>query len=867
MTGVTVEQLAESVGVPIEKLMQQLNAAGINLQENNDLVTDKQKQDLLAYLKGTHSEVEPPKKITLKRKSVSEIKVTRATGQKTTVSIVRKRKQVFLKPEPEDENNANKLDMVPELLEVPIAEVPPTNEETPLAAVPVAEMPGSAAESTAETVNTAQVTSESSETDSTTAKVTTKEKETKKGRSSKNSERDESEGRAVKGKSKVKGSSIKTQGHAATDWRRVIETVEEEESEPEVEINSEIAVATVKENTLRHKHKPKVRMLDLSKRKKNVIDELTKRHAFEKPVGQIIKEVGIPETITLADLANKLSIKAADAIKTLMKMGVMVTINQVLDQETAILLVEELGHTANPIKEFSLEESIQVESTEQSVTRAPIVTVMGHVDHGKTSLLDYIRRTKVTAKEAGGITQHIGAYHVTTERGMITFLDTPGHAAFTAMRARGVSCTDIVVLVVAADDGVMPQTVEAIQHAKAAKVPVVVAVNKVDKATADLDKIYNELSQYGFNPESWGGDTMFIPVSAKVGTGVDNLLEAILLQAEVLELKAPAKGPAKGIVIEARLDKGRGPVASILIQSGNLKLGDIILAGFEYGRVRAMINEQGKNLQHAGPSIPVEILGLSGAPKAGDEFIVVPDERKAREVANFRQAKQRDVRLARQQVTNLEGIFDRMQQTDIKSLNIVLKTDVQGSAEALKTALEELSTAEIKVKVVASGVGGINESDVNLAMASSAIMIGFNVRADATARRLAESESIEISYYSIIYEIVDRIKRAINGMLGPKFQEKILGLAMVRNVFRSAKIGAIAGCMVTEGNIKRGCPIRVLRDNVVIYQGELESLRRFKEDANEVRHGMECGIGVKNYNDVKVGDQIEVYETVEVVRE
>lgn len=589
--------------------------------------------------------------------------------------------------------------------------------------------------------------------------------------------------------------------------------------------------------------------------------------SFAKPTAPVVREVNIAETITVADLAQKLSMKAADVIKGLMKLGVMATINQVLDQETAAIVVEELGHIPKLLKENQIEESLEleVEAKGELVSRAPVVTIMGHVDHGKTSLLDYIRRTKVTSSEAGGITQHIGAYHVYTPKGMITFLDTPGHEAFTAMRARGAKSTDIVVLVVAADDGVMPQTIEAIQHAKAAGVPVVVAVNKIDKPEADPDRVKTELSHHGIISEQWGGDSMFVHISAKTGQGVDELLDAILLQAEVLELKAIAEGSARGVVIESRIDKGRGPVATILVQSGTLRKGDILLAGTEYGRVRAMLGDDGRATDAAGPSIPVEVLGLSGTPSAGDEAIVVPSERKAREVALFRQGKFRDVKLARG-ITKLENIFERMHEGKVNSLNIVLKADVQGSVEAIADSLTKLATDEVKVNIIAKGVGGITSSDINLAIASSAIVLGFNVRADATARRLADNEGVELRYYSIIYELIDEVKAALSGMLAPEYQEKIIGLAEVRDVFRSSKLGAIAGCLVMEGMMKRNSQIRVLRDNVVVFKGQLESLRRFKDDVSEVRAGTECGIGVKDYNDIKVGDQIEAYEVTMVAR-
>ncbi|HHF4571906.1 TPA: translation initiation factor IF-2 [Haemophilus influenzae] len=593
------------------------------------------------------------------------------------------------------------------------------------------------------------------------------------------------------------------------------------------------------------------------------------QQAFTKPAQVVKSDVVIGETITVAELANKMAVKATEIIKMMMKMGEMVTINQVIDQETAQLVAEELGHKVILRNENELEEAVlgDRDVNAEKVTRAPVVTIMGHVDHGKTSLLDYIRKAKVAAGEAGGITQHIGAYHVEMDDGkMITFLDTPGHAAFTSMRARGAKATDIVVLVVAADDGVMPQTIEAIQHAKAAGAPLVVAVNKIDKPEANLDRVEQELLQHDVISEKFGGDVQFVPVSAKKGTGVDDLLDAILLQSEVLELTAVKDGMASGVVIESYLDKGRGPVATILVQSGTLRKGDIVLCGFEYGRVRAMRDENGKEVDEAGPSIPVELLGLSGVPAAGDEATVVRDEKKAREVALYRQGKFREVKLARQQKAKLENMFSNMSEGDVAELNVIVKADVQGSVEAIVQALNELSTNEVKVKVVGSGVGGITETDATLATASNAIIVGFNVRADATARRVIEAENIDLRYYPIIYELLNEIKAAMSGMLEPEFKQEIIGLAEVRDVFRHPKFGAIAGCMVTEGVVKRNNPIRVLRDNVVIFEGELESLRRFKDDVSEVRNGMECGIGVKNYNDVKVGDQIEVFEVVEVKR-
>ena len=593
------------------------------------------------------------------------------------------------------------------------------------------------------------------------------------------------------------------------------------------------------------------------------------QQAFTKPTQAVNRDVVIGETITVAELASKMAVKATEVIKTMMKMGAMATINQVIDQETAQLVAEEMGHKVIVRKENELEEAVMSDRDVDAelVTRAPVVTIMGHVDHGKTSLLDYIRKAKVASGEAGGITQHIGAYHVETEDGkMITFLDTPGHAAFTSMRARGAKATDIVVLVVAADDGVMPQTIEAIQHAKAAGVPIVVAVNKIDKPEANPEHVEQELLQYDVIAEKFGGDVQFVYVSAKKGTGVDELLEAILLQSEVLELTAVKNAMATGVVIESYLDKGRGPVATILVQSGTLNKGDILLCGFEYGRVRAMRDENGKEVDEAGPAIPVEVLGLSGVPAAGDEATVVRDEKKAREVALYRQGKFREVKLARQQKAKLENMFSNMEEGDVAELNVIVKADVQGSVEAIVQSLMELSTDEVKVKVVGSGVGGITETDATLAAASNAIIVGFNVRADGSARRIIETENIDLRYYSIIYELLNEIKAAMSGMLQPEFKQEIIGLAEVRDVFRHPKFGAIAGCMVTEGVVKRNNPIRVLRDNVVIFEGELESLRRFKDDVSEVRNGMECGIGVKNYNDVKVGDQIEVFEVVEIKR-
>jgi translation initiation factor IF-2 len=606
-------------------------------------------------------------------------------------------------------------------------------------------------------------------------------------------------------------------------------------------------------------------------RRRNMPVNVDAQHSFERPTAPVVREVEIGNTITVAELAQRMAVKANEVIKALMKMGMMVTINQVLDQDTAILVVEELGHTATAFKETEVEDRL-VESVEQAtadtnaVSRAPVVTIMGHVDHGKTSLLDYIRRTRVAAGEAGGITQHIGAYHVETPKGKITFLDTPGHAAFTAMRARGAKVTDIVVLVVAADDGVMPQTIEAIQHARAAKVPIVVAINKVDKHGADADRVRNELAKYELIPEEWGGETLFVSVSALTGQGVEQLLDSLLLQAELLDLKAADTGPAAGVVLESSLERGRGAVATVLISKGKLEIGDILLAGQEHGRIRAMFDEAGKPIRAAGPSTPVVVLGLSGTPLAGDDVQVVADERQAREVAQFRHGRERETKLANQQAAKLENIFSQMQAGGVPSIQLIVKADVHGSSEALRDALEKMSTSDVKVNVVSSGVGGITESDVQLAATSKAIIIGFNVRADSGARNAIKESGVDVRYYSIIYEAIDDIKAAASGLLAPEVREQIVGLAEVREVFHSPKFGNVAGCMVVDGYVKRANPIRVLRNNVVIYEGQLESLRRFKDDVSEVRAGTECGIGVRNYNDVKAGDQIECYERTEHAR-
>jgi len=831
MSEVTVKEFAEVIGVPTDRLLSQLSEAGVSgVSADEDMIGDEDKEKLLGYLRERHGtakkeapeEKAAPKKITLKRRTTSELKPSGAKGKTVTVEV--RKKRTYVKRGALQEEEQRKLDAeMTERLEQQLARE---------------------AELRAEEKQKAEEEAKRKAEEDAKRKAEEEEEKRKEEEAKRQAEQQAAEQRTA--------AEREAQKDKARPQKRKAKPAEEERPRRS---RKELHVARDKSG--RRKKKGKARPA-----------EKQPTHGFEKPKAPIVREVDIPETISVADLAQKMSVKAAEVIKEMMKMGSMVTINQMLDQETAALVVEEMGHKATMLRENAIEEEVlaEAETEGETVSRAPVVTIMGHVDHGKTSLLDHIRRTRVTAGEAGGITQHIGAYHVETEGGMVSFLDTPGHAAFTSMRARGAELTDIVVLVVAADDGVMPQTREAIQHARAAGVPVIVAVNKIDKPEADPDRVKQELAQDEVIPEDWGGDTMFVHVSAKTGQGIDELLDSLLLQAEVLELTAVASGPAKGIVVESRLERGRGPVATVLVQSGLLHKGDVLLAGHEYGRVRAMLDETGKQVQEAGPSIPVEVLGLSGTPSAGDQAVVVSDERKAREVANFRLGKFRDVKLARQQQAKLENMFADMEAGEVRTLNVLLKADVQGSAGAISDALEKLSTDEVRVNIVASGVGGISESDVNLAVASNAIIIGFNVRADAGAKRLIEEQEVDLHYYSVIYHLIDEVKNAMSGMLEPEYKEEIVGLAEVRDVFRAPKIGAVAGCMVTEGVVKRKNPIRVLRENVVIYEGELESLRRYKDDVNEVKAGIECGIGVKNYNDVKVGDQIEVYERVKVER-
>lgn len=863
MADVTVKQLAQVVGIPVERLLNQLQEAGLSIADESQVVGEEQKRALLNHLKGVadKGDARTAGRITLRREKVSQVTVGNDASSSKKVSIKVRTKRTYVKrapelaveQEPEEPMVDNDADV-----DTPVDAIDETEAEL---------MPTDADVVMNESIDESLSADNSDDMAQVEAPSEIDEEPIEEEVSSPVEEFDDPEVDALQETHEASGKAHKKK-HSA----------------PQAESKSEYKKNAKKKT----KYKPSIHsdfegdtvvMAKRSKAKKRKLagksdsymqaeEHIT--HGFEKPTAPTIREVVIPETITIAELAKRMSVKASELIKVMMNLGAMATINQVIDQETAAIAVEEMGHTVRLLSGDAIEHTLDqtLDKGTTMMKRAPVVTIMGHVDHGKTSLLDYIRRTKVASNEAGGITQHIGAYHVETAKGDITFLDTPGHAAFTAMRARGAQVTDIVILIVAADDGVKPQTLEAIQHAKAANVPVIVAVNKMDKHGVDADRVMTELSNHEVIPESWGGDTMFVPISAKTGLGIDELLDAVLLQSEMLELTAPVDGMAKGIVIESRLDKGRGPVATILVQSGTLHKGDILLAGFQYGRVRALLSDSGLNVTSASPSMPVEILGLSAVPHAGDEAIVVPDERKAREVALFRQGKFRDVKLARRKQASLEGIMDTMASAsgEQQTLPIVLKADVQGSVEAISEALKKLSTNEVLVDVIASGVGGITESDVNLAIASHGLLLGFNVRADATARRYAEQEGITLHYYSVIYDLVDQVKNAISGLLVPEFKEEIVGIAEVRDVFRSSKIGSIAGCMVIEGVVKRHNPIRVLRDNIVIYEGTLESLRRFKEDAVEVKQGIECGIGVKNYNDVKEGDLIEVFETVEVHR-
>ena len=827
MTQVTVKELAQVVDTPVERLLQQMKEAGLPHSSADQVVTDSEKQALLAHLKSSHgAKVEEPRKITLQRKTTSTLRVA---GSKT-VSVEVRKKKTYVKRSPEEIEAEKQRDLAEKRAAEDAARKIADEENKRQAAE---EARRQAEQASKAAVQNKQAELAAATVEELPAAVAEVKKE---------------EARRLPERARV------------DDERRERKPAHRPSAKEKEKVPApRVAPRSTDEETDGFRRGGRGGKSKLKKRN---------QHGFQSPSGPIVRDVAIGETITVSELAQQMAVKGAEVVKFMFKLGTPVTINQVLDQETAQLIAEEFGHKVKLVSDNALEEQLaeSLKFEGESFHRAPVVTVMGHVDHGKTSLLDYIRRAKVASGEAGGITQHIGAYHVETDRGMITFLDTPGHAAFTQMRARGAKATDIVILVVAADDGVMPQTQEAVQHAKAAGVPIVVAVNKIDKPDANPDNIKNGLAALDVIPEEWGGDAPYVHVSAKMGTGIDELLEAVLLQAEVLELKATPSAPGRGVVVESRLDKGRGPVATVLVQDGTLRQGDMVLVGVNYGRVRAMLDENGKPIKEAGPSIPVEILGLDGTPDAGDEMMVVADEKKAREVALFRQGKFREVKLARAHAGKLENIFENMGQEEKKTLNIVLKADVRGSLEALQGSLSALGNDEVQVRVVGGGVGGITESDANLALASNAVLFGFNVRADAGARKIVESEGLDMRYYNVIYDIIEDVKKALTGMLGSDVRENILGIAEVRDVFRSPKFGAVAGCMVVEGTVHRNRPIRVLREDVVIFEGELESLRRFKDDMSEVRAGMECGIAVKSYNDVKVGDKIEVFEKVQVAR-
>ncbi|MGK0297739.1 MAG: translation initiation factor IF-2 [Gammaproteobacteria bacterium] len=853
MPEVTVSQYADVIGIPVDRLVEQLIEAGLSEKLAGDVISDIEKSELLGFLRRKHGKDSStePRKITLKRKSISEIKVPisspggRLKQRSKMVSVEYRKKRTYAKRGviAEEEAKQKALDDEQAALEAN-AIVQQEIEDNKIA-------------------NAVATGTENDNHLDVSAQIDVNEV-------------------AVQGEGDIQTASndlvlpvnndqvgadviveptteiVEDKPIQATERGKAKKSESESKKPEKGAYRKELHVATDKSGRRRRK-KPS--------RAPSVVNRPS-HHAFEMPTAPMVREVELPESITVADLAQRMSVKGIEVVKAMMNLGSMVTINQTIDQETAAIVVEEMGHTAKLLKENALEEEIIQTAVDEGekVTRAPVVTVMGHVDHGKTSLLDYIRQSKVAAGESGGITQHIGAYSFVTERGPITFLDTPGHEAFTAMRARGAKATDIVVIVVAADDGVMPQTEEAVRHAKAGSVPIIVAINKIDKGDSDPERVKQELVRLEVIPESLGGDTMFVNVSALTGEGVDQLLENIILQSEVLELKASAKGPATGVVIESRLDRGRGPIASVLVQNGQLNKGDVVLSGHEFGRVRAINDENGKELNSAGPSTPVEILGLSGTPNAGDEMIVVPDEKKAREIALFRQGKYRDVKLAKQHASKLENVLSQMGEAEGATLNLLIKADVQGSSEAMVESLTNLSTDEVNINIISSAVGGITESDVNLAMASTGIIIGFNVRADNAAKKLASDEGVDIRYYSIIYDVIDDVKKAISGLLAPEIREEIIGIAEVKEVFRSKKLGDIAGCIVLSGIVRKSNPIRVLRDNVVIYEGELESLRRFKDDVNEVKSGTECGIGVKNYNSVEAGDQIEIFERISVAR-
>ena len=890
MGKMNVAQFAAELGLPVELLLEQLQAAGVAKKQEIDPVSEKDKAKLLEHLRTAHGS--NTGKITLTRRETSSIKKTDSTGKARTIQVEVRKKRVVAPPA---------------AVEAPVPQKESKPVEKPVAAEVVAPIAEPVAE---EKTATAKATKKTKTAPASEEKLTAREIDAR--NQAELATRQAAEVQAKQERSKRKAATFQVvepvvevkPAEVPVPEKTAKEKLEEPKAKTDLQEGTlhrpapkpgdKIIKPAVKKvekefdkaspwDQAGHKKRTPSKTVDsragISNRlggpiraprhDKHNKDDSATQHAFTLPTEAIVQEISVPETISVADLAQKMSVKAAEIIKVLMKMGSMVTINQVLDQETAMILVEEMGHIAKAAKTDDPDSFLEDAADHVDLVleqRAPVVTVMGHVDHGKTSLLDYIRRTRVASGEAGGITQHIGAYHVETPRGMITFLDTPGHEAFTAMRARGAKVTDIVILVCAADDGVMPQTKEAISHAKAAGVPIVVAVTKIDKPDANSEKVRQELVAEGVVPEDWGGDAMFVEVSAKTGQGIDTLLEGILLQAEVLELKAPKDANAKGIVIEARLDKGRGPVATLLVQSGTLKRGDAVLVGSVFGRVRAMLDENGKTITEAGPSIPVEIQGLAEVPVAGSEFVILSDEKKAREIALYRQGKFRAVKLAKQQAAKLENMFDQMAEGEVRTLSLIVKTDVQGSAEAIAHALQKLSTNEVKVNLIHGGVGAISESDINLALASKAIVIGFNTRADVAARKLAETFGVDLRYYNIIYEMVDEIKAALSGMLPPERRENITGMVEIRQVFHISKIGTVAGCYVTEGLIKRSSQVRVLRNNVVIHTGSLDSLKRFKDDAKEVKSNFECGLSLQGYNDLEVGDQLEAFEIVEVAR-
>ena len=899
MSEVTVTELASVVGTPVERLLGQMKEAGLPHDSVGQAVSDSDKKTLLAFLKNAHGEsAATPKKITLKRKTTGTLRAAGGQGRKTVAVEVRK-KRTYVKRERTvdesivDETVVDVVDTAP-VLEVPVEETAVVDEAVVDASVEVeVEAP---VEVKVETPVVAKVeiedefvaVPEEDDFDPEKIRLAAAERRLQEdvtrrdahAEKIKAKEASEAVAAAVVAKDApaeagdVKSVKVAKKGDSLKRLKVAPSTKPEDERKERRPKRKKGQVARGQTHSLNltvdDEYEEESGSVTRGKRRKGkkVVHPEHSKHGFEKPVEKKVYEIEIPEAINVGELARKMSIKGNVVVRTLMNMGTMITVNQTIDRDMATLVVEELGHAVKYVSATQLEDEldISVDHEGEQVARAPVVTVMGHVDHGKTSLLDYIRKSKVATGEAGGITQHIGAYHVETDKGMISFLDTPGHAAFTAMRARGAQSTDIVILVVAADDGVMPQTEEAIQHSKAAGVPIIVAINKMDKEQADPERVKNELAAKEVIPEDWGGDVQFIPVSAHSGDGINELLDAVLLQAEILELTAAVDGPAKGLVIESSLDKGRGPVANILIQEGTLRQGDVVLAGQHYGRVRAMLDEDGKPIKEAGPSIPVQILGLSGTASAGDVFVVVESEKQAREVASHREIKDREEKVARQQAIKLENMFSSMGSEEVKSLNVVVKADVRGSLEAIQSSLLELGNEEVEVNIVASGVGAITGSDISLAATSGAVVFGFNVRADATAKQVVETEGVDLRYYAIIYDLLDDVKQALEGMLSPELREEIVGVAEVRDVFNSPKFGSIAGSMVIEGTIHRSKPIRVLRDEVVIYQGELESLRRFKDDVQEVRNGMECGIGVKNYTDVRPGDKIEVFDTREIAR-